>query len=1060
MLFAHVENKSTNGVYKDPIFNKLTNKNGLSQGTITEIVQDKQGFIWIGTFDGLNRYDGYDIKVYNHIPGDSSSLPSNQIRKIIIDDRDNIWIATDKGLSCLEPITGIFKNINDPLLNGDVFIQDMALDKSGNIWIVSIDNRLIKYSTNDNTTEDFDLPIGDEMKFIDQGRNIIFIDKSDNIWLGLKLGGLQRFHPSSGEFEFFELGNDVPDNQTNFNITSIIEDEIGNLWLGSYLRSVAYFNVQSKDFVYYKSIPAFQDTIFAIAELCLHKDTLWIGTYDKGLVCYDIGTQKSTIYSEGQSKYDLLYCTVKALFVDKDDNLWIGTNGKGINILSAYSKQFFYANNSDESPISLSFPSVRSVYEDRDGKIWVGGYIGFQKLDLKKNTSEVLLHEIIYSICPDRVDQNILWVGTEGGGIYSYNKLLNRLDRFIDNDIIELNTKLKFNVYGLQVYDLEFENDSLLYAGTNIGLLRVNIHDQSFHLFGFKDGREDGLPYGKIYTVDFDSDGILRVGSGSNGIYEFNKKDSTFVKPFLGQGNFPKGFVFCIHESKDHKFWLGTDIGLCLMDMNTQSYQYFTIQDGLPNNIVYAVLEDNLGNLWCSTNQGIAKYNPSTGLIVSFDESDGLPCNEFNSKAFYQSETYFYFGGVNGLVIFDPDKIFVNEKPPTISISGIVKFMKSGKIEILGLRDNTITINPDENIIELGFSAMDFINPASCSYKYRIVGFSDNWIELEHRHNFLINDLNPGEYKLEIHASNSDRIWTNTPKQIALIVLPHFVETIWFKIIIFLIISLIVISLYLARVNIINKQKEDLELKVHEKTKELKKANEELTLSNSTKDKFFSIIAHDLKSPFNSLLGFSEILQEDWDIMDENKRLDLVQIIHKTQEETFQLLTNLLEWSRLQRHNLVWQPESVDLLDIVEQVYDQVNIIAMQKNISFVVAIDPGTFIYVDREMIGTVLRNLISNAIKFTNSNGRIMIFSHINEDMVKCCIEDSGVGMEAEVVEHLFDFTQNESTLGTNGEKGTGLGLILCKEFVYINKGDITVKSKPGQGSTFCITLPVKKS
>lgn len=1057
-VLPHVQNKPATS-YQKPVFKKLTNNDGLSQGTITEIVQDKQGFIWIGTLDGLNRYDGYDIQVYNHIPGDSLSIPSNQINKIIIDNLGFIWIATDKGLTRLDPMTGIFSNINTDLMNSDVFIQDMALDKSGNIWVLSINNTLIKYNTKDNSTQAIDLPISNNFKFNDQGKNILYIDRRDNIWLGLKSGGLQQFDPTIGKFEFFDLGNDVPDNQNSFNITAIIDDEKGNLWLGSYLRSIAYFDVESKDFVYYKSIPAFQDTLFAIVELCLNKNSLWIGTYDKGLVCFDIGTQKATVYPEGQSKYDLLYNTVKALFFDRDDNLWIGTNGKGINILSAYSKQFYYANNSDESPIGLSFPSVRSVFEDDEGIIWTGGYIGFQKVDMNNNTSEVLLHDIIYSICPDPHDHNILWVGTEGGGIYSYNKSLNKLEQIIDNEIIELKTNLKLNVYGLQVYDLEFENDSLLYAGTNIGLLKVNIRDKSFHLFGFEDGMDDDLPYGRIYTVDFDSNGILRVASGSNGIFEFSAKENTFVRPFEGRGDFPNGIVFCIHESKDNKLWLGTDNGLCLMDENTQTYKYYTIQDGMPNNVVYAILEDGSGNLWFSTNQGISKFNPSTGIFVNFDESDGLPCNEFNSKAFYQSDNYFYFGGVNGLVIFNPDKILVNELPPSIAITRILKFMKSERIETFCLMENSITINPEENIIELGFSAMDFVNPTSCRYKYRIVGFSENWIELGHHHSFLINDLNPGKYSLEIHASNSDGIWTKTPKQIELIMLPHFFETVWFKILVFLLITLIVFSLYFARMNIINKQKKGLELKINEKTKELKKANEELTLSNSTKDKFFSIIAHDLKSPFNSLLGFSEILQEDWYQMEESKRLEFVQIMHKTQEETYQLLTNLLDWSRLQRNNLVWQPEISDLLEIVEQVHEQVRSIALQKDISIIVTINPKTLVYIDREMIGTVLRNLISNAIKFTQPRGRIMIYIRKTEEWINCYIEDSGVGIDEEILEHLFDFNQNGSTLGTNGEKGTGLGLILCKELIQINKGDISAKSKIGHGSTFCISLPVIK-
>lgn len=1054
-----MQNKQGQGIDPKPIFNKLTNKNGLSQGTITDIVQDKQGFIWIGTNNGLNRYDGYNIRVFNHIPGDSSSLPSNLISKVLIDADNILWVATDKGLSQMDPIKGNFLNIDAPGLNQDISIQDMAFDQSKNIWIISNTLKLIQYNTKQNNTRIFNMPTSKNLTYDSQGKSKIFIDSSDNIWLGFSIGGLYRFDQKTGGFELFNTGPDMPGTPEKFHITSMVEDPQGNLWLGSFFCSIAHFNVERKVFTYYKSTPAFQDTIFAISELWLDKTNLWIGTYDKGLVCFDIHTHKSAVYAEGPGKHGILYKTVSVLFVDRDNNLWIGTNGKGINILSPFSKHFYIANDTDDGQIKLDFPSIRSIYEDPDQSVWVGGYTGFQKLDLNTNTSEFILKEIVYSICPDPTDQNILWFGSEGGGIYLFNKTTKKYERFIYNENFETSSEINLNVYGLQVYDLEFENDSVLCAGTNVGLLKVNTRSQSFKLFNFENEDKSGPPLDRIYTVDIDSGGILRICSGSNGIFEFNKEDNSFRRPFNGKGNYPNGIVFCVHESKEGKFWLGTDHGLCQMDTKTESYLYYTVADGLPNNIVYAVLEDDQGNLFLSTNQGLSKFDPSRGGFINFDENDGLPCNEFNSKAFYKGERYCYFGGVSGLVIFNPKNIIVNHHLPSITITGLVKFRKLGKTEDLGLQDNSIVIEADENIIEIEFSAMDYINPTSCLYKYRIVGFSNSWIDLGHRHSFLINDLNPGQYLLEIHASNSDDIWTQNPRQIQLKVLPHFHETIWFKVLIILVISLLVISLYIARIGIIKNQKKGLEIKVAQKTKELKKANEELTISNSTKDRFFSIIAHDLKSPFNSLLGFSEILLDDWSAMEDSKKLELVSIMHKTQQETFQLLTNLLDWSRLQRNKLQWQPEITDLHEIVQHTFEHIRSIALQKEISIVLSVAPGILVYADEDMISTVLRNLISNAIKFSQKQGRIMVYAIAKDDSVKCYVKDSGIGMRSEVIEHLFEFDQNETTLGTNGEKGTGLGLILCKELVQINKGEISVKSKIGQGSTFCISLPTRK-
>ncbi|MEA3445500.1 MAG: two-component regulator propeller domain-containing protein, partial [Bacteroidota bacterium] len=800
------------------------------------------------------------------------------------------------------------------------------------------------------------------MKYKDQGEDKIFIDSGSNIWLGLKSGGLHRFNPENKKFESFDPGNDIPANIDNFKITSIIEDAKGNLWIGTYLRSVVYFDVKNHDFIYLKSIRIFNDTIFAITDICLQNDTLWIGTFDIGLVCYDLETKQSRIYNAGHSIHDLLYRNVKTLFVDRTNNLWIGSNGKGINILNHYQKPFYYLNDSEENPINISFSSIRSIYQDEDKNVWIGGYMGFEKLNLLNATTELIKNTIIYSICPDPRNKNILWLGTEGGGIYSYNKVSNDFERFVFDEYIESNINVGCNVYGLHVYDIEFKNDSLLFAGTNLGLVKINTITNSFHIFGFESNYTNSLPVGKIISIDFDSNGKLMISSGTQGIFEYNEKDNIFVRPFSGKGNFPNTYVFCIHESKNGIFWLGTDWSLCCMDTKKETYTYFTKDDGLPNNVVYAVLEDDYDNLWLSTNQGISKYNLTENKFNNFDDKDGLPGNEFNSKAFFQSDDYFYFGGVDGLVIFNPDEIFINSIPPKLAITQLKKYSNKGIDKSFAIKDDKIIIEPHENIVEIGFSTFDFIDPLSCRYMYRIQGYSDNWIELGNMHNIFLNDLNPGNYNLEIRASNSDGIWTNSPKQIELQVIPKFIETIYFKLIIFLVSLLIVIAVYFERMSIVKRQKKDLEIRIHKKTKELLKANKELNISNSTKDRFLSIIAHDLKNPFNSLLGFSEILQEEWFSMEDSKRLELVSILHKTLQETYQLLINLLDWSRLQRNKLKWQPEMVDLHEIVQNTYAQTNPLAVHKEISIIVLVNPNTQVYVDKEMISTILRNLISN--------------------------------------------------------------------------------------------------
>ncbi len=1049
------QNATTNLLSNKPTFQQLTNDDGLSQGSINDIVQDKKGFIWIGTDDGLNRYDGYNIIEYRKSIKDTSSLSSNQINNILVDNQNHLWIGTDNGLNFFNPNGTTFKHVLVTDSINSVTIHDMDFDKEENIWIVTQDNILIKYSKNGNRKY-IPLPYHDDPRYKTIGRNKIFVDSNSNIWLGLKCGGLHRYIPEKGLFEEIDPGDNIPGNVDNFKITSIIEDDSGNLWLGSYLRSIIYYNIQEQNFTYYKNNQVFNDSVFAIAGLCLSGDTLWIGTFDRGLIALDLKSNEWTEFREGISKNNVLYRTVNVLFVDRDKNLWIGTNGRGINVLSPYFKKFFFINNDIPSSIQISFSSIRSIYQDDEMIIWIGGYNGFERLDIDLGTSDFIRKEIIFSICPDPVDKNKLWLGSEGGGIFSFDKPTKKFSKFVFNKTIETIIDVEQNVYGMQVYDIEFKNDSMLFAGTNIGIVEINTFTGLSNVIEF--GNDEGkLPHGKVYNIDFDKDGILRVSSGKNGIFEFSANDGSFNRPFSGKGNYPETHIFSIHETDDGIFWLGTDMGLCMMDTKNENFTYLTVNEGLPNNVVYSVLEDRNKNLWLSTNKGISKYNPTSGRFYNFDINDGLPGNEFNGKAFFQGDDYFYFGGVNGLVIFNPDEILVNPQPPKVEISQLIKYSNQVVIKQNGIGSDKIEIKPDENVIELNFSAFEFSFPKSCMYKYRMLGFNKKWIELGNSHSIVFNNLNPGRYQLEILASNSDGIWSENPKRIEMKVIPKFVETITFKLILILLFLLIVGLIYYGRLKIIKKQNIELETKILDQTKELVEANDELRISNATKDKFFSIIAHDLKNPFNSLLGFSELLQEEWFTMEESKRLELVRVMHKTIDETFQLLTNLLDWSRLQRNKLKWVPESIDMHESIHLAISQVNSLAIQKDLSIIPSVSQRTFVYADKEMITTVLRNLLSNAIKFTQQRGRIMVYTRIKDSMVNCCIEDSGVGIDPQFLSSLFEYGQNETTLGTNGEKGTGLGLILCKELMQINKGEISVKSKVGRGSTFCISLPV---
>jgi len=474
-----------------------------------------------------------------------------------------------------------------------------------------------------------------------------------------------------------------------------------------------------------------------------------------------------------------------------------------------------------------------------------------------------------------------------------------------------------------------------------------------------------------------------------------------------------------------------------------------------------------------STNKGLSCYYPDEYVFRNYDVSDGLQSNEFNTGAYFQDDRgQLFFGGINGFNYFNPAKIKQNSIAPKIEITGIKienRYLKNDKEDFV---KHQITLLPDQEVFTLEFAGLSYFNSNKNQYKYKIREINSDWVNLGTQHKLTFNNMAPGTYSLEILAANNHGYWLEKPFEFTITVLPTFFESaafVWMMIGLIALVVFVGIRLRLAQ---LNHQKRKLQQYADKQTANLRTANlslkeeivkhqttaRELNASNETKDRFLSIIGHDLIGPLGVIQGFSDLLADEDDIYSEKEKRSFIKMINLTSKELNSLLINLLHWSKLKGDKFPVHPRLIELRQVVNECVSLLRANLNEKEIQLSVEIDGDPMVYADKNLLATILRNLVSNAIKFTPKKGNIIIRSHTLSQVQQVAIIDNGVGISLENQAGLFNPNINFTTKGTNNESGTGLGLGLVHEFVILSGGEIKVESKPGQGTTFIFTLPTE--
>ncbi|HEX7585162.1 MAG TPA: two-component regulator propeller domain-containing protein [Prolixibacteraceae bacterium] len=747
--------------------------------------------------------------------------------------------------------------------------------------------------------------------------------------------------------------------------------------------------------------------------------------------------------------------SIETTYQDKTGNLWFGTYTGGLNIAIKNRDAFIRYQNLPGAPFSLSHNTVTCFLEDHQNQTWLGTDGGGLNLFDKQinhfscfnvDNSHLSSNAIL---CLLEDSNNQIWIGTWAGGLVHFDSKTKLFTSFtIKNSGIQDD-----NIFTIT----EGENDDLWLGSFEHGLIHYQIREKKFTEYT---PDNSNLCNKMIVKIAKYSKGRLLIGT-SECFQIFSPGSGQFLTYRSDPGNanslsYPR--VTDILVENDSSVWIGTPDGLNRFNPNTGFFKRFYEKDGLPNNFIKGLALDKLGDLWITTNSGICRFDYRRGKFKNFNKDDGLQSNEFLARSILKTKSGdLLMGGTKGFNIVYPEKIAENKSIPNVLITDLKIFNKSVKpgAENSPLTRNitetkTLTLSHELSVLTFYFAVMDFSAPAKNQYAYMMQNFDREWIYPGNKGEATYTNLSPGEYVFRVKGSNNDGVWNEKGTSIRIIVLPPWWSTWWFRLIIISAIIFILASIYFSRVRQLKNQKIQLKKSVAIKTAELHELN-------ASKDKFFSIIAHDLKNPFNAIIGFSEILKEEIQASDLAAIEEYAGLINTSAVQTLRLLENLLEWANSQTGKIVFKPVPIKLNDLLNEEFSILNDMAIGKNIELKNSITDDLTIFADKNMIKTILRNLTSNAIKFTHKNGKVEVNALINNGHVEISVSDNGIGMTQEAMAKLFRIDANLSTYGTENEKGTGLGLILCKEFVDKHHGKIWVETKLGVGSQFKFTLPL---
>lgn len=1083
-------------------FKTLSSREGLSSSLAWCMAQDNHGFIWIGTFDGLSLYDGYEFKTYRHSESDSNTISHNYIFGLLFDKNDRLWIGTPKGIDLYDASKNHFIRYSPSLKPGTNNPNTFWLyeDLQNRIWVGTSDGiNLFNEETQQFERHSITSELG-----ISSQVTAFHQDKTGKYWLGTYGEGLFTWDPERRERNLYvhhpNSTTSLADNQVN----TVFEDSRGDVWVGTF-EGLNKFDPKSQTFIGYKNDPDNPkslsiNNINRIEEG--HDGNLWIGTTDGGLNHFNLKSNSFTVYKrDSKDAYSLSDNAVKDIMIDEAGGLWVATF-RGVSYSHNYQMQFDHIEHKEYDPGSLTDNYVTSLFKDRKGTIWAGNRIGISKYIPETKSFIHYKHDPLDpSSPPDGAILNIsedqeghLWSITHTGIVSKFDRSKNKFTRYIPDPENDESVRPKSNyVYCTQ--------DGNVWVGFFGGISKFNKDEESFsHYF-----LPDSLGVTQPLTLFEDINENLWVTSWG-GIYWFDREKNIFsIKQ-----DFPKEIwpyeTTQIHEDNNANLWIGSAYnGLIFYNTTKGTFKIYSNNNDLPDINIKGILDDEEGNLWLSSNDGLYRFNPRTKEYKEYGLFDGLKNKGFILRSCVKADDgRLFFSGPHGISAFYPKEIKKNPHPPKVIITDFQLFNKSVSIGENSPLKNSITetkeieLSYKQTVLSFEFVALNFISPEKNSYAYKMEGFDDEWNYSGTRRYATYTNLPPGKtYTFHVKASNNDEVWNEEGITVEIYIKPPFWTTWWFYSLLAFGAMIILYGIYRLRTRQLYLQRRQLARMVKERTEEvesqkevlaahasrLKTANHEIKLKNKKirkqasklkvidqlKTRFLANISHEFRTPLTLILiPLEEMILANEANPDTKAQLS---IMNRNARRLLQLINQLLDISKIENGNVPLELTHQDVISYMRALASSFQSLAQKHQIDYQFFCNTSElFASFDKDKLEKIGYNLISNALKFTPDGGTVQV--GVNEitltvdeasgmalepgKYIQILVNDSGPGISPEHLPYIFDrFYQAEGSK-VRKSHGTGIGLALTKELVELHGGKIHVKSELNKGSCFSVLLP----
>jgi ligand-binding sensor domain-containing protein/signal transduction histidine kinase/DNA-binding response OmpR family regulator len=1017
---------------------------GLSQSTVFTIYQDSQGYLWFGTRGGgLNRFDGYEFKVFRSNSYDPSSISDNEVISLFEDSKGNFWVGTRYGG------VNLYDRDKESFLQCSIFPEKAEKfaancffeDIQNNVWI-GTDEGLIMYS---NETGRFNLTKNENEEL----REITSIVQNinGNLFIGSRKG-IYVFDPLNQTSEIITEILTAENNQLEQSNMPLLLDSDERLWYGT---PKGIFKIDDNEKAGIIENPLNIPILNSKQIRTINEDrngNIWIG-FKGGLISYNPLTDQHLFFKQTEDpQYSLGHNSVHSLFEDKNGNVWVGTWGGGITLLSHFPRRFFHFKHIPYQN-SLSDNTISSFAEDNNG-LWIGtengglNYYNYSKRDFRvytQSNSKGLLNNHIKCLYTDV--NNMLWIGTWGSGIFLFNTFNQKFENYIPT---------------ASVYSITQDVNENIWIGTMNDLIKFDPYTKRI-IKQYKFSESASLQDNTFVTFVFnDKKNNIWAGTKGEGLFLYNKIKDQFISYKHVEGDSTSlinDYVICINQDDAGNLWIGTNKGLCRYNYTENNFTDISSKLNLPDNVINGLVPIGDKILWIASNKGISKVDTETNQYVNFDLRDGLQSNEFTRAAYYQSKSGdIFFGGINGYNTFHPDRIEFNPHPPQIIFTNLKIFNQvvrpDDEHQVLNKhisRTSEITLDYKQSLFEIEFVAFNYIVPSRSHYKYKLEGYTDDWIDIGNDRKVSFMNLDDGEYVLRIIASNEDNIWNDEGISLNITVLPPPWRTATAYIIYFFILVLIIFLLQ----RFISSRYRQKNLMLNEKLEK-----ERLKKLHQMKLRFFTNITHEFRTPLSLISGPLESLIKE---KSEKKRQYYFLLIKNNVERLKRLVDQLMDFRKAEHEKYKLHVKPLNIKNFISIITESFSEYALKKEIVFKVTCDGDDeeLHWFDPGIIDKILFNLLSNAFKFTPAGGTVEVRVFIIDNQAEIAVIDNGEGISEDKLPHIFERFYSYADPKDTYVSGTGIGLSFSKRLAEIHKGSLFAQSNIGKGSNFTLVFPI---